>query len=377
MHGRKMVRPRLLLKGMVVTILGILFIIMGLSVSAQAEALSVTLTDEQDIGFDCPVTATLDPEGTTVWVLMNSCGTTRYSLRLFDVSTGAFLNDDDHAYTEALAGLNDSYADFGSSVAVTSDGAISIIYSDSEYNMMRLTIPAAVDGSAATEIDTSDALVSLLADYAEYPETTVYNADHTLAAAIGTDSLHVLDLETETELLEIDMPGSPDNAFPIFSEDGQQLYVTQLNNLDDMTDYTSVLSVYSLPDGELLNRYDVPSFLIWVSPNGQYAAARLGANDGSSEDILVVDLTDNRVSEPISVFEPPHPVTTCLNSGNDVSDVDFTASGQLPVIDLEWLPDSSGFITLNSYGGEAAQGDSSVCSFNYSRLRHYAVQPAG
>ena len=362
--------------GSAIVLLSLILGIGGMYVAAQSQTLSLTMTAEQDIGFECPVRAALDPSEATVWVLMAPCYRPGYTLRAFDVNSGAPLNDDEHAYREALAGLNDSYADFASSLAVLPDGEISIIYSDSEYNMLRLTIPAGADGSAATPSETDDSLGNLLADYAEYPETTVFNADHTRAAALGADSLHVLDLQTGTELLAIEMPGSPDNAYPSFSQEGQHLYVTQLNNFDDTTDYSSTLSVFSLPDGELLGSYDVPSFLVWVSPNGQYTGASLGANDGTSEDILVADLIETTVSEPVPVFEPPHPVTTCLNSGNDVSDVDFTATGRLWLRDLLWLPDSSGFITLNSYGGEGA-GGGSVCIFNYSRLRRYTVQHEG
>ena len=50
-----------------------------------------------------------------------------------------------------------------------------------------------------------------------------------------------------------------------------------------------------------------------------------------------------------------------------MSDVDFTVSGTLQLIGVNWLPDSSGFVITRSYGGEAA-GGASVCTFDTSRL---------
>lgn len=357
---------------LVITVLIVLFSIGGLPIAAQTDSPGLTLTAEHNIGFECPVTAAFDTAQTSVWVLMSPCYQPGYSLRAFDAVTGEPLNDDANAYREALAALNGSYANFVSSLGIQPDGTFSIMYSDAEYNMLALTLPMDGDSAASGAGESSDALSGLLASYSEYPETTIFSADHTRAAALGTDSLHILDLETAVELLALPIPGSPDNVFAKFSADGQRLYVAQLINFDDMDDYRSVLTVYSLPDGVVVSTYDVPSPFLWVSPDERYAAASLGSNDGTSEELVVVDLTTGSMSAPVSVYEPPHNIVTCQNSGRDMSDVDMQVSGRLPIRELLWLPDSSGFMTLNDYGGEAAAGGS-ICIFNYSRLRYYAI----
>jgi hypothetical protein len=328
------------------------------------------MTSEEDIGFDCPVTATLDPAGTILWVLMYNCVDTGYNLRAFSVGSGAAINNDDHNFAAALAGLEDGdAASYNTSLAFTPDGEISVNYTDENYVPVNVSVAAGADGSTSTEGATSDSIGSLIADYTEYPETTVYNADHTRAVAIGEDSFHILDLQTGTQILEMEVPGGSYDSFPSFSADGQQLYITQLHNPDDMNATASTLNIYSLPDGELVTSYEVLSPFVWVSPNGQYAALWM-----SDDELAVVELAENNYSQPIQMFEEPRHATTCLNTGADISDVDFTVSGQLFLIDLEWLPDSSGFITLNSYLGEAAAGDDGACIFNYSRLRRYTVQ---
>ena len=194
---------------------------------------------------------------------------------------------------------------------------------------------------------------------------------------VQRSSLHVVNVQAESEVVEIELDGSADNAFPSFSADGTALHVTRLTNPDDYDDYSATLFIYSLPDGELLSQYEVPSFIVWVSPDGKYAAAEIGSsNIGERSDLLVVELESGRVSPAQTLLEEPHKVTTCLNTGADMSDVDFMTSGMLTNSGLQWLLDSSGLLLPLSYGGEAA-GGANICYFNYSRLRSYVVEDTG
>jgi hypothetical protein len=124
-----------------------------------------------------------------------------------------------------------------------------------------------------------------------------------------------------------------------------------------------------LPDDKVLNTYAVPSPFLFVSPDEKYAVAVI--NDDAA--FVLIELATGGVSEPVPVSEGESRVTKCINDGRDMSDVDFTTSGRLPIRDLEWLPDSSGFLTVHSYGGEAA-GGGAPCFFNHSRLRSYTLQ---
>jgi hypothetical protein len=124
-----------------------------------------------------------------------------------------------------------------------------------------------------------------------------------------------------------------------------------------------------LPDGDVLNTYDVPSPFLHVSPDEKYAVAEVDNGD----EFVLVELATGGISEPVRINEGQSKVTACVNDGRDVSDVDFTTSGRLPLRDLEWLPDSSGFLSIHPYGGEGV-GGGAPCFFNNSRLRSYTVQ---
>jgi hypothetical protein len=145
-----------------------------------------------------------------------------------------------------------------------------------------------------------------------------------------------------------------------------------------VNDHSATLLIYSLPDGGLLQQYSVPSSAIWVSPDETYAAVQLFSNNISERsELVVMDLASGLTSTVSNLLEAPASVTTCLNNGNDVSDIGYMTSGYLKMASLHWLPDSSGVVLSLSYNGDGAEGSGSVCIFNYSRLRTYAVEEAG
>jgi hypothetical protein len=347
----------------------ILAALSGLSIaSAQTDSLPAPQEVEYDLGFNCPVSSALDSTATILWVLMDNCHGNRFSLRGFNVADGSPVNDETHAFTDELSGLTDEYYidSFTRPMGFTPDGLLDIRYYDiDKYDAFNLLI--SLDSNKPATTPSNESINTLLHSISEYPETTVYNLDHTRAAANGATGLHVLDLVAESELLEIPAEGESYFPFPSFSQDGSQLYVATLNNPDATEDYTSVLKVYSLPDGKLLNTYDVPSPFLWVSPDGQYAVALI-----KDEAFALIELGTGSISDPVQFFEGESRVTKCVNDGRDVSDVDYITSGKLPLMGLSWFPDSAGFMTVHSYFGESA-GGAAPCYFNHSRLRSYTL----
>lgn len=335
--------------------------------AAQSAEPVVVPGPEYDIGFDCPLAQTLSADGNTLWVLMEGCFTGSYSLQAFSVADGAPLPAVD--YAERLEPLREGYVDGRTNpLALTPDGAFSIRYADSEtYQIHSLTFSQA--GEAVAPLVTDETLADLLNSYTEYPETTVFSPDHTVAVALGAAELHVLDLASGEVFFAL--PIEPEyNAFPSFSPDGHSLYIARLDDFDDMANYASTLSAYSLPDGALLGSYAIPSMLAWVSPDGQAAAVQLGSNDGTTEDLFVVDLASGGITGPFPLYEPPSHLLACENDGRSMSDVDFTRTGRLHLAGLNWLPNSRGFVFTRSYGGEAA-GGGRPCAFNHSRLNRF------
>jgi len=343
---------------------------------AQDNGLNLIQTAEYDIGTECPEASVLDPMGTTIWVLMSDCRPSKYALRAYNIADGSQVNKDD--YADALAGLigPDIYIDsFITPMAFTPEGDLSIRYTNSEtYESFNLLIPLVSGGEATTESSTD--YDALLAAHSEYPEYSIYSPDHTQVIASGGTSFHILDTQTQTKIVEIPYPDGQEFPLALFSGDGERLEVTYFNNPDDTDDHDSTLLIYSLPDGVLLEEYQVPSPALWVSPDGVYAALNLYSNNiGDQNEIVVIELETGLTSSASNLDEDPRPVTTCVNNGNNVSDVGFTTDGRFSMPNLHWLPDSSGLVLSLSYGGDAA-GGRNICVFNSSRLRTYEVEIA-
>jgi hypothetical protein len=357
-------------------VLFVVALIVGASVRislAQDNGLNLIQTAEYDIGLDCPVTAALDAAGTTLWILMDNCFGYHNSLRAYNIADGTQVKLDN--YANALVSLDKPYVDlFITPMGFTPAGDLSIRYNDPEtYESFDLLIPLASGGEVTTQ--TSATYDALLADYSDYPEFSVYSPDHTLVVAIGATSLHVVDVQAETEIVEIPFEGSTDYASASFSADGKHLDVVYPNDPGNVDDFSSTLSIYSLPEGELLRQYSVPSSAIWVSPDEAYAAVQLfSSNISEQSELVVMDLESGLISPASNLLEAPAPVTTCLNSGNDVSEIGYMTSGYLSLVSLHWLPDSSGVVLPLSYNGDGAEGSGSYCIFNYSRLRTYRVE---
>ncbi len=343
-------------------------------VSAQA-APNPTLAAEYNIGFSCPVSATLSPDQKAIWVLMDNCGSGGFKLLGFNTADGSPVTGNDQNYADVLAPLKDQwvYSDI-KPLAFTPDGIVDIRYSNADtYDALNLRFALNGDKPAPTDFTllTTDTIQSLISGYAGYPETTTYNADHTLAVVIDTNAFHIIDLKTGTERLLIDVSPSTDYSIPSFSQDSKRLYVSTSKNPDDGNDAHSTLSAYDLADGKLLKSVDLPSSLNVVSPDGRFAVGYVGGQYDAG--LIVTNLETDASSPSILVNEPSHPVTECLNTGKKLKGLDFKTSGELPVIDIVWLPDSSGFLTVNSYQGEGSSG-APPCIWNYSRLRQYKIQ---
>lgn len=346
------------------------------TVIAQDNSIRLTQTAEYNLGIDCPVAAALDPTGTTLWVLVDNCFQYGYVLHAYDIATGMRVNTDDHL--AALSALNGVYIDqFITPLGFTPAGDLSIrYYASDEAHSQNLLIPLASGGEPV--IRTSATFDTLLAAYSEYPEYSVYSPDHTRIVVFGAASLHVLDVEAESEIAEIPVEGSTDYVLASFSADGERLYVIRINDPDSATDLSSTLLIYSLPDGRLLRQYTLPSSAVWLSPDETRAAVQLfSTNIGEQSDLIVMELDSGLTSAASSLLEDPTPVITCLNDGRNVSDLGYVSSGYLSLSSLDWLPDGSGLVLTLSTMGEGSQSATSFCSFNYSRLRTYTVSGAG
>ncbi len=343
---------------------------------AQTDRLILTQTAEYDIGFKCPVTATFNPDFTRLWVLMYGCVSGNYSLHAFDAPDWSPVTLDTGDFGEQLAIMDNSYIPTEASAMVFTRGdTLDFRYQDgntSAYVSLAVDITnGTVEAVADAFVVSEETMNGLVPDFAGYPEFAIYNADHTVAAVPSDTAWIIIDMNTQTVLFDIQYEVSEGNsAIASFSPDGTTLYMAELDNPDDFSDYTATLTSYSLPEGVPGDSLSVPSAFLWVSPDRALAVALLG-EDGDA--LAIVDLTSGEVSPPVDIFEAPQRVLRCLNRDSDLSDLNYMSSGKLYVSSLNWLPDSSGFVTVNSYARDGA-GAGGFCAFNFSRLREYTVE---
>lgn len=347
-----------------------LLVFLGLFTGIAAQSTVPPITNTQyEIGFDCPAAQALSSDGMTLWVLMEGCLSRVSKLQAFNVADGTPIETgNSDTFSSALAVLSGHYVDDSTNpmALLEDDTVLSLYYIDAETYAPRNVLLSLSDGEILPPTLDDEDRNALFLTATEYPETTVYNYDHTQAAVIGAEFLTVFDLPTSEVIFSLPLEDEF-NAYPSFSKDGTVLYVGQFDNVEDMNNYASTLSIYSLPDGELLSSYSVPSAFLSVSPDQRYATAEIGSNDGTSSDIFIVDLDSGASTDPIALYEPSRKLMACANDGRNMSDVDFTVSGILSLSGLDWLPDSSGFVYTRSYGGEGA-GGGLPCAFNTSRL---------
>lgn len=353
----------------VVIVIG--FSTMGSGSVAQSQRITLTETAEHNIGFRCPLAATFNADFTRLWVLQSGkygCAIAFHSLQAFEIQDWSPVLPDTGAFGEQLAILAGSAITDSSAMAFTSDDTLDIRYISKNINknFSLAIINGTVNASQDTFILSEETLGTLISD-STYPEFAIYNANHTLAAVPSDTTWYIVDMNARTLLFDV-----PNSGTVRFSSDGTTLYVTELNNPDDPSDYSATLVSYSLPDGERSDKsIPVPSFILWVSPDHTRAAVLLGENGDA---LVVVDLTSGEISAPVDVFEAPQRVLNCQNRKGDMRDLNFMSSGELPIMSLNWLPDSSGFVTVNTYNGDGSSGGVNFCAWDFSRLREYRVE---
>ncbi len=187
------------------------------SAFAQDTNPTLTQTAEYNLGFDCPVATILDPTGTTLWMLMDNCFQSSFTLRAYNVSDGTQLAVDDYAAAlKGLAGIDNFIDPSQNPLAFTPTGDLNIRYNDFQTSeSFNTIIPLASGGEAVTQ--SSASYDAFLAQYSDYPEYSTYSSDHTRVVAAGATSFHILDVQAETEIVEIPVEGGTDSASASFS----------------------------------------------------------------------------------------------------------------------------------------------------------------
>lgn len=352
----------------------VLLLVAPLAAHAQDDAPTLTLTDEQDIGYRCPEASVLQPGTDTLWVMIDDCNGDDMMLHAFDRNTGELIDAAVGApFTlDALNGSGYIPVYLITPMSFTADGALEIIansYNDGLFARLQIDLAT---GTVTQDEEADATFNALLLQYSEYPVYSMYfSGDHQLAAVGDEVSFSVVDLANDTVLFEVDSAYN----HAVFSSDNQRLYISTADDyLDD--DFDAAISVYSVPDGELLSshpistNYPLAYAKMYPSEDGRFVAAAIPSYEVGKESLVILDVETGALSAEFLISEEPRRITTCQNDGKDVSDLDYRTTGLLTIVGLQWLADGSGFITLNSPGFQVGEGG---CMFDYSRVRRYTV----
>lgn len=338
------------------------------AVKGQTAAnVTLALAEERRLGTDCPGASALSPAGDRLWVLMHNCGYEDYYLLNFALagSRFEFNTNEGEDFASALTGLEGVYFDglLNSPLSVRADGSPQLQFFNSDGAMQTLR-PA----QGAAEVNSS--LTERIVNISSYPELAVFNADQSAVAVTGADGIYIFDAQTGAEVLAITVDASVlDWVKTQFSADGQSIDLIIPNNTEDINATAATLYRYSLPDGELQMEQSLLTSLAWISPNGQYILLWMG-----DDELIVTEPATGGVSDSVHMFDEPRRMTTCVNEGGpDPTDLNVIWDGFLPPMGINWLSDSSGFVTVNSYMGAGSASDGGSCLFEESRLRRYTV----
>lgn len=352
--------------------LGFTCILTASSAFAQ-DGLTFTLANEIDMGSDCFSMGTLDDATDTIWALFEDCVESNYYLRGISIPDGTLVESD--TFSEALIPLEDMYiVPETNPFAMVGDNLLEVRYTDFQTGeAFNLVLPEGAPPPNDTLLS-QVGIEAIVGSYNGYIESTVYNRNHTLAAVIDLQEVYVIDLQTASLLFQIPITNPQYSVFPQFSYDGTQLYYAEFLDPEDFTNWQASLQVFSIPDGALVETYEVPSAFFWMNNDGTRMVYKVDDLESHGGYIGVHDLITGETTEVLPVFEPPSRPPTCTNTGRPTDPtLDLTRTGSLFVRNVLWLSDGSGFYTLVTHSGAAIGGTGSYCMFDSSRLRLYTI----
>ncbi len=353
------------LKPIVTVIVGAL--LFAWTSQAQDDSLTLTLTIEHNIGWQCPLATTIQPQTDIVWVLMSNCRTSDLQLRTFDVKTGDVVNEPLPLIGDLVANAYD-VTSYSYPLAFTPEGDLELFTANYESELINRYQINIERGEITSDEAKQEQLNTLLLQFTEYPAFAVtFSADHAFAVVGDEVASYVIDLATEELIFKIDLP----SGFPAFSADQQLLYISAWDDPENYDSFAGSLYVYRMADGELLQTMTLPSVsVLYPSPDGRFVAIETVTSESINAEIGIVELATERLSNLQKIGTAPTPVLQCVNNGRSVADVNYVTSGHLPLKGVHWLADNSGFVTLNSAGNQIAIND---CLLEVSRLRQYGV----
>ncbi|MFN8378460.1 MAG: hypothetical protein U0452_07290 [Anaerolineae bacterium] len=341
--------------------------------SAQGSP-QLSVVAEFSLGDNCPITGVLNSEGTAVWTLMENCvsGADTLSLQAFSFADGGLVGQT----TEPLPTDISPYdvLGFDRPLSRSADGAINVDLVDTYTTMSSDSFTLNQETGAVTpvigspRILTADQIMNAIPDFTGYTDYLTYSDDRALALTQDDTSLYVFDVASAQLIMQLAPPGGVEYAGTWISADNQHLYVSQMVDPGNYDNPAQTFYIFDIPSGELVSATAVPHRIYSVSPDERFLLVSTPIMGGDNESLALFEPATGAISETLPTRSTSVTLNICKNNGR-TTDYGWT-SDDPTLIEILWLPDSSGFVTLSS---EEFSSGPNPCFTNDSRMRVYAV----
>ncbi|MBL8148279.1 MAG: hypothetical protein JNL34_18020 [Anaerolineae bacterium] len=350
-----------------------LFIILALpgSLAAAQDDPDLSLVGEHSLGDACPRMGAMHPDGRTVWMVVFNC-ISDFTISLLAVSAedAAVVGASDGPFEMDVPGSEVFGAD--RPLVIGGDGALTADFVDwmsgatASFEIDPVTgVISSVEGSP--RILTAEAIMAALPGFTGYTDFLTYSADRTRALTQDDSAFYVFDAASGQNIMRLEPAGGIESAFAEFGPNSDRLYLHQMAEPGNYDNPAESVFVYSIPDGELVTQFDSPYAIYSISPDERYGVvSTIPCCDHMS--LAVLDLETGALSESLPTQTSTVALNICKNDGR-TTELGWT-SGDPLLVDIVWLPDSSGFVTLHS---EQFSSGPNPCYTNDSRMRVYAV----